>query len=527
MSTTSEPTGTALSVDDERLVLPRSAQEQSTYDVLLNGHAVWSVQPERDADGAAGHRALAWPKALRRHLRGRARVAVRDHLTGEVLAESEHVFAGAADREVSVTDNQGTPLMLDKWGRLIKPLAAAGDELTAELVEQCVALMETIESRTGLPAFICYGTLLGAVRSGEFIGHDNDVDLAYASAVDHPADTVLEGYRVERALRDAGWKVRRGSGVRLNVPLRLSDGSTRFVDVFSAAWVEGVLYIPSDLGARIPREAVLPLTTVPLHGRDVPAPAESERLLAATYGESWRVPDPSFRYDSPHTLKRRFNGWWGGLNMGRKTWDAFSGRALGVVPDEPSAFARWVGETFPSDRPLVDLGAGTGRDTLHFAEAGRPVTAVDYSVRGLNRNLRRRRAFQEMSVEVETLNLYDLRAVLALGARLSRQEEPADLYGRFLLHALHPSGRAHVFRLASMSLRRGGHLFLEFRTGRDRGRPHAFDNQPRWFLRPARVRAAIARHGGTVVHQEQGTGLAILGDEDAHVCRMVATWQRP
>lgn len=521
-----EPGATAgLLVDDEQLWLPESLDDASTYDVMLNGDPVWSIQPGRDAQDPEDQRRLVWPKTMRRHLRGRARVALRDHLSGRLVAETTHVFADAPDREVRVRDADGRPLVVDKWGRMTAPLAAAGEELAEELVDRCRALMAAIETEAGLPAFVCYGTLLGAVRDGRFIAHDNDVDLAYASAETHPADVVLEGYRVERALARAGWQVRRGSGVRLNVRLTLSDGSHRYVDVFSAAWVEGHLYIPSDVGAPLPRASVLPLTTVQLHGRAVPAPADPERLLATTYGESWRVPDPSFRYQSPVSLKRRFNGWWGGLNIGRKTWDSFSGPAVRLLPDEPTSFGRWVAGTWPSDRPIIDLGAGTGRDSLFFAEAGRQVTALDYSVRGLNRNLRRHRAnARRLPVTVETINLYDLRPVLALGARLSRQPQPADLYGRFLLHALHPQGREHVLRLAAMDLRRGGHLFLEFRTEKDRDRAHTFDREPRWFLRPAEVRADIERHGGKVLHQEQGTGYAVLGDEDPHVCRMVATW---
>mgnify|MGYP006198694881 CR=1 FL=1 len=45
----------------------------------------------------------------------------------------------------------------------------------------------------------------------------------------------------------------------------------------------------------------------------MPAPADSETLLAATYGENWRVPDPAFQYSTPAWLSRRLGGWFGGL----------------------------------------------------------------------------------------------------------------------------------------------------------------------------------------------------------------------
>lgn len=517
-----------LHLDDDRVWLPARVEQDATYDILLNDQHVWSLQPARDAAGPSGNQRVEWPSALRRYLRGHADVAFREHVAGTVLARTSHVFGDAADRTVRVTDQHGNALILDKWGRLIRPLASDADELVDELVERLLEMMGTILQRTGLPVFLCYGTLLGAVRDGRFIGHDNDVDIAYASAESHPVDIVREGFRVERALSAAGWKVRRGSGVRLNISIALSDGSVRFVDVFSANWVEGVLYIPSDLGVRLPRETVLPLGTVTLHGREVPAPHDPESVLAATYGERWRVPDPSFRYDSPRSLHRRFNGWYGGLITGRKHWGRFAAAAAGSVPDEPTPFARWVAEQYPSARPLVDLGAGTGRDTLWFAGQGRQVTAVDYVPRSVLKALRERAARRRRTgpkVSVEVLNLSDLRAVLAFGARLSRSDEPVDLYARFLLHGMHRQGRDHVFRLASMSLRRGGFLFLEFRTRQDRRRRKTFSG-PRNYLAPRRVRSQIERAGGEVVFQTQGTGLAPFRDEDPHVCRMVVRWSR-
>ncbi len=149
------------------------------------------------------------------------------------------------------------------------------------------------------------------------------------------------------------------------------------------------------------------------------------------------------------------------------------------MPNAPSSFATWVHETYPSTRPLVDLGAGTGRDSRFFARQGREVTAVDYVFGVLKRWADRK---PEPPVLREVLNLNDYRHVASLGHRLSRTEEPVDLYGRFLLHALDETGRENLVRLASMSLRRGGLLFLEFRTGQDRRRPHHFDNPRRRFL---------------------------------------------
>lgn len=516
----------SLQADDRGLSLPGLLEARAAYDVLINGQHVWSFQPRRDAvAGRNGHR-VEWPRALRKHLNGHAEIALREHVTGDTVATCERTFGPDSDREVSVVDSSGRPLVLDKWGRLTKPLSAEGGPVVDALMAEVVRLLDVLREECGVASYIVFGTLLGAVRDGRLIAYDNDVDIAYVSEHEYPVDIMLEGYRIQRILQQHGWNVRRGSGVRLNVRLRMRDKTMRFVDVFTSHWTNGNFFIPSDVGAPLPREAILPLGTLELMGWTVPAPADPPALLVATYGEGWEVPDPSFKYETPQWLKRRLAGWFGGHMKNRKHWDSFNSREARNLPDEPTSFARWVESTYPSSRPLVELGSGTGRDALHFARRGRHVFGVDYSWGAVWR-AKKAAAAQEASARFQPVNLYDLRACLALGAWLAREDEPVDLYARFLLHALADRGRENLWRVASMSLRRGGRLFLEFRTTRDRRLYHVYDDHMRRYLNPPTVVAEIEAAGGRVVHCEEGRGLARFRDEDPHICRIVAEWGTP
>ena len=512
-------------IDDEGLTFPENLNRDATYDVLINEQHVWSLLPSRDATPAeVGGSRASWPAALHRRLRGHAEVAVRHHASGETLMSAEHLFAGDAETRVDITDGAGRPLIIDKYGRLTHPLSHQDADIVGELLDTCLHLLGVLRGDLGVPAFVAYGTLLGAARGGELIGHDNDVDLAYVSSHPYPVDVVREGLRIERALRDHGYSVRRGSGARMNVRIKLSDGSLRGIDIFTAHWVEGVLYMPSDTGFELPREAILPLGEVELHGRRFPAPARAEELLAATYGPTWRTPDPAFKYDTPRWLNRRINGWFGGLITHRKHWDTFYSQQRQRVPKGPSPFARWVADSYPSDLPLVDVGCGTARDSLWFAvKHGRTVTGLDYNA-GVLRRATTRSERRGVIADFHLANLYDTRAVLTWGAILASREDPCDVYARFTLHSLSEPGQENLMILASMALRRGGRLFLEFRTPEDAANEHLFTHR-RHYVSPQRAHELVTSAGGHVVHQVVGTGLAPFEPEDPVVCRTVAEWK--
>lgn len=513
---------TALSATDRGITFRGELVEDRTYDIVINGLHVWSLQPSRDMKQRQAGLASTWPKALRPYLDGTADIELRDHVTGDSLG-STTVSLGTGGEPISVRNKDGRPLILDKWGRMIVPLESEASEQVDELMQHVSELLAALQDECGVPAYIAYGTLLGAVRNGRLIGYDNDVDLAYVASSETPVDIVRESYRIQRTLSEHGWLVRRGSGSRLNVRVLMSDGTTRHVDIFTAFWIGETFHTAVDIGCRLTREQVLPVSSVELCGHPMAAPADPAAVLEAAYGPGWRVPDPAFQYDSPTWLKRRFSGFFGGLITHRKRWDAFNASQGKRLLKTPSPFARWVAEEYPSDATLVDVGCGGGRDARLFARAGRTVLGVDYSLGAVLR-ANRWAARRAPHATFEPLNFYDTRAALAMGARLCREDTPVDIYARFFLHAIEDRGRVNFWRMASMALRPGGRLFLEFRTERDRRNHHAFGNHFRRYLDPALVVAEIGASGGRVVHQEEGTGLAPFRNEDPHVCRIVATW---
>lgn len=122
---------------------------------------------------------------------------------------------------------------------------------------------------------------------------------------------------------------------------------------------------------------------------------------------------------------------------------------------EPNDLARRTvdrAEQLGLDGPLVDLGAGEGRDTVYFAEQGHEVTAVDISPAGL---AKADRLAAERGVEITTLEA-DLNTVELAG--------PVDVvYSAGAVQYIEPARRAAQFERFQAATRPGGlHVVFAF-----------------------------------------------------------------
>lgn len=208
-------------------------------------------------------------------------------------------------------------------------------------------------------------------------------------------------------------------------------------------------------------------------------------------------------------------------------WDSFyASRASSGVPEEPSAFARWVQQRLNPGQPVVELGFGTARDSLWFAGQGHQINGYDFAESAVHR-AQGEADGQDLAASFGVLDLYDGDGVRTAAKEIAGTTDSPVVYGRFLIHSLEEAGRANLLDLAADVLAAGGDLHLEFRTGQDAGERHLFgDDHFRVYLDPAVVVREIEQRGGTIVHSEAGHGLAVYKTEDPHVARIVARWSQ-
>ena len=514
---------TAVRVDDEGIFACTASEV--VLDVLFDGRRIWSFWLERDGRARSGGYFVAWPPALRRFLNGRTDLQLVEHVSSRVVFD-EVVHLGEGEERIAVVNERGLPLGIDKSLRLAQTFDTRSAEHVKPLLDSIEEVLGALK-KAGIDAFPAYGTLLGAVRGGKLIGHDSDADLGYVSEHTHPVDVVRESFALQRALADMGYRISRYSGAAFKVDVEEADGSIRGLDVFGGFLTEdGYLCLMGEIRTPFKREWIFPLGTTTLEGRELPAPADTERFLTATYGPNWRVPDPAYVFETPESTHRRLNGWFRGTRVKRAEWDrVYSGHNLGVPDLAPSPFAHWVRrqEGGLGDR-VVDVGCGRGVDALWFAGQGVPVIGLDYVTRG-SRAVAEVAAERGVDLEFRQLNLCELRSVLAESARIAHLPGRTVVTARNIAEATDGVGRRYLWRACETMLRGGGRLYLEFLVARGDGDPFARRNHLRTL--PAHlVEAELAERGATVVSKKMRRVNSPDVRTGHRICRMVVEWQR-
>jgi SAM-dependent methyltransferase len=515
-------------VADDHVVVPTSVDGPVV--VTFDGVYVWSFVANRDGSRTLGGWRVPWPAMMQARLDGTTRVRLTDPLGERVHFNAVVAFRGTTTR-LSLRDAHGHALSIDSAGHLTRAFSETGDEARRNIAEGTARAIGDLREHVGIDAHVSYGCLLGAVRDGRMIGHDSDSDLAYLSAHTSPADIVRESFRMEREMRELGWKVVRMSGADLKLFLPLPDGRNVHIDVFGAFHVEGVFYQLGGRSGLLPREALTPASSVVLEGVELPAPADPEAVLEFLYGPGWRVPDPSFQPVDPPAGLRRIDGWLRGFRTHVIDWNEMFRYRREDVPARGSSFAVWARSRMPASAQVVDLGTGNGRDSAWFARRGHPVIGFDFSGAALRqtRNRLSRRGVAEPQVRVLVLN--DVRSALLAGAELAREPEPPHLYARGLVGCLDEDARRNLWKLCSMSLRRGGALYLELAAARRGLARKTLDGLVRRVSVDDLVREITAA-GGHVVHLEVGPGHDFFDQPDPQVARLEIRWtpaasQRP
>ncbi|SJN12966.1 coagulation factor 5/8 type-like [Leucobacter sp. 7(1)] len=515
-------------VTPSALALPSLPPGTVSIDLRFDGQRVWSIDVRQHAKDSLR---FPWPEALLPYLLGRTRVSVHDSATGTELGAAEVEFDDAPAR-VSVVDVSGNPLVVNKWGRLGTALEAMGAVAQRRIIDRASAIIEEL-SQLGLRPFIVGGTLLGSIRTGSLLPHDDDADIAYLSEFTHPADVAHEGFRVGARLADAGYEIRRHSATHLQLLFRNELGEIlHYIDVFAAFFsTDGMINQPFHVRGEMRRDQLLPFTQVTLDGTEFPAPADADHWLTINYDANWRTPIPGYVLETPRTTKRRFDNWFGSFNLHREYWDE---HFANLDATEPAGRAWSLGSDWILDGQhhlhapqLIDLGCGSGTMThaLARASSARRVIGLDYCDRALALAAESSPPSSTYGdVEFHHANLYRLTSLSA--PRDAGITGAFDIVANHVLEQIGDHGREQAWRLIRMALRSGGNARFTFHAH------HAadvrFEDPTGWHLVPRALEeeaarfgmslsfATLARTSGTVPGRRP-TGAVVSLTDSAHV----------
>ena len=509
-------------LDEDGVHLSREVAE--TLTIELEGRRLWSFKTERDGTSRRGEVLVPWPDALRPRLKGTGRLTLRIHTEDIVLFDGPVRF-GDSDEPLLIEDDHGHPLEIMKTGRLTRSYADGGGGAVEKVVNAALEAQDFIVENTDLTVFLAFGGLLGAVREGKVIGHDNDLDLTVVYPQQYPVDVIRRSFQLERQFIEAGWYTHRYSAAAFKVARSKNHGASELIDLFGAFEADGQLYFMPNLSAGRSGLQLEPVSSVMLEGREFRAPHDISGWLEMIYGPTWRIPDPGWKYEPVNDTRRRVSGWTRAAIDGRRDWyPYYSGiRRDEITAREESGLAHWAADRLPAAR-LVDVGCGAGQDAVWLAGQGFEVMGIDFAPTAVRWTKDRARK-ADVKIEARRVNVLETHHMLALGSEMAFAEGPCHVYVRRVIETLNDRARVNLWRFASMATRSGGRLVLEFRTPSPVPRRKADLPGRQVRRRPEAVRREIEAAGGRIEHEETVSGRAAGdGQDKAPVCRMIVSW---
>lgn len=206
-------------------------------------------------------------------------------------------------------------------------------------------------------------------------------------------------------------------------------------------------------------------------------------------------------------------------DMGRgQHWSHYYSKA--ALPVDPSAFARKVAALYTYPINLLEIGCGNGRDASFFSLRGHTVTAIDFSTAAIEK-------CSELHGHLERVQF--------LTGKLSDLSEYQSgrfdvVYTRFVLHAMPLEEEVETLRSAFFALRPGGDLHIECRSINDPlarlgdviSPTERIYGHYRRFIIKDEIYERLNLIGFEILYAEESNGLAVFGNEDPVVIRILA-----
>lgn len=414
----------------------------------------------------------------------------------------------------------GQGYLFSQYGRLqlSKQLDEAWQRRVIKLYEQTQAI---VRDSFGYDVFFIYGTLLGAVREGGYIGHDVDFDAAYISRQSTGPEAAQELQEIALTLIEHGMDVQcMSSALHIHDP---EDPEAR-IDLFHTYFDgRGTLAFPFGIAGTttVNREDWQGTRQVEFPGGQGLVPVNAEQIVEHLYGADWRRPKPGFNWN----LDRTGSAKEGLLSTEQRAEVYWANFYAHMEYTEGSTFFEFVNARPDTPRSIVDIGCGDGRDSCAFGAVDHTVLGLDQSQVGVE-HARKHAAAAKLDGKV-SFEVCDVGDAVALGTllshRMSQSDEPVMFYLRFFLHSISEEVQETLMRVIDAHARQGDFVAAEFRTDKDEKRTKVHGKHYRRFQNGAAFGARLTGHYGFgLLHEAESAGLSPYQGEDPVLYRVVA-----
>lgn len=373
--------------------------------------------------------------------------------------ESKFIFDNQNEK-YEITDLLGRNMFFSKWGFFQTSIAKSSDT-KSKIIKSTSELVKFLESKK-YQTIITSGTLLGAIRGGRMLPNDDDADIAVIFDDNSPAKLNIKSLQLESDLKKAGYTVFRHSGSHLQIYFfQMLNQTDYYIDIFLGFFKDGNYCQPFHMYHPMEYDDIFPTAQYMLEGVNFPGPKNIDKYFTGLYGPQWETPDNSFHFETPYTVKIKYDSWFGrSMGFYHNYWEQYNALEFTknkyATDKSNNEFLKYIQKTFDENVPIIDICCGNGELMSKLRGAAYKVSGVDFSYTALYK------ANSVIENSAIFANMANRSNLLEVSKQINKTGKPSNFIIGWTLNTLDNYIRENIYYFLSIWLKRSNSCLVSF-----------------------------------------------------------------